>query len=278
MILTCPDCATSYFVDDARIPPGGRTVKCTSCGARWRAALEAEPALEDAELFEAEAAPAPTPVAATAEDDLEVSGPEPTPKPRPTPAARPKTLPVGPILAWSAMAATVAAVIVGALVFRDQIVRLAPQTSGAYAELGVPVNSLGLVIEDVKAEPAFEAGRPVLAVTGAIRNLRQSPGQSPAIRIDMLSRTGRRLAAKIVRPIDPAIPAGSTRHFAVVLSEPPASVHDLTLAFDIPGAAHKASAAVHAEAAAPADGHSPPPVDAQPLPADAPDALSDHHG
>src|ERR1700712_5101742 len=40
MILTCPECATSYFVDDSRIAAAGRTVKCSSCGARWTALPE----------------------------------------------------------------------------------------------------------------------------------------------------------------------------------------------------------------------------------------------
>ena len=44
MILTCPECATSYFVDDSRIAAAGRTVKCSNCGARWTALPEgAEP-------------------------------------------------------------------------------------------------------------------------------------------------------------------------------------------------------------------------------------------
>ena len=32
MILTCPECATSYFVDDSKVP-AGRQVKCSNCGA-----------------------------------------------------------------------------------------------------------------------------------------------------------------------------------------------------------------------------------------------------
>src|SRR3569623_481467 len=41
MILTCPECATSYFVDDSRISRAGRVVKCSSCGARWTAVPDA---------------------------------------------------------------------------------------------------------------------------------------------------------------------------------------------------------------------------------------------
>ncbi|MDP3175192.1 MAG: zinc-ribbon domain-containing protein, partial [Phenylobacterium sp.] len=42
MILTCTECATSYFVDDDKIPPQGRVVKCANCGTRWTAKLEPE--------------------------------------------------------------------------------------------------------------------------------------------------------------------------------------------------------------------------------------------
>src|SRR5258708_39734520 len=67
MILTCPECATGYFVDDAQIKPGGRSVRCAACGARWMAErdapLELISASEDGGLARdaapADAAPAP---------------------------------------------------------------------------------------------------------------------------------------------------------------------------------------------------------------------------
>src|SRR5579871_1981003 len=40
MILTCPECATGYFVEDDQIPAAGRSVRCAACGHRWSARPE----------------------------------------------------------------------------------------------------------------------------------------------------------------------------------------------------------------------------------------------
>lgn len=35
MIITCPECATRYDVDDERFSTAGRSVRCTACGEAW---------------------------------------------------------------------------------------------------------------------------------------------------------------------------------------------------------------------------------------------------
>src|SRR5213076_508287 len=63
------------------------------------------------------------------------------------------------------LAASVA-LVAGALVFRNEIVRFLPAAQRVYAAVGVSVDPLGLQIEQVKFQATFQGGRPVLAITG----------------------------------------------------------------------------------------------------------------
>jgi len=270
MILTCPECATSYFVDDSRIPEAGRSVKCTNCGHRWTASKEASAAAApEPEPMAAAPEPVAEPVASSPEDDLEfVPAERETPRERARRAARaPAADPRGAVAVWIGAAALIVALGAGAIIFRGQVVRLWPKSQTAYASLGLPVNSVGLVIEEVRAAPTFAGGRPVLSVTGALRNVKGQAVIAPALRINLLNRLGKPIAAKVVRPIDPQIPAGATRHFAVAISDPPANARDLEVVFEI--------APQHA-ATTPPGAAAPPPVEAAPLPVNAPEALAEH--
>lgn len=238
MILTCPECATSYFVDDARIPSQGRRVKCSSCGHRWIAGPEAPipAALPAAGPPEPEApAEAQPPPAARLGDELEITGPEVIPIPRPSPtdwsAQPPRSQARSSAILWAGVAAAIALAIAGAVVFREEVVRLWPGSSAAYAGLGFPVSS-GLTFEQVRAAPTFIGGRPALSVTGAIRNTRDRPAAAPPIRVSLLDRHGKPVSAKIARPIDASIPANSRRHFVVAILDPPNNASELEVRFE----------------------------------------------
>jgi hypothetical protein len=160
-------------------------------------------------------------------------------------------------LIWAGAAAFAAAIIAGAIVFREQIVRLCPKSSSAYAGLGLAVGGGGLVIEQVRVQPAFLAGRPVLSVYGAIRNVHDVQVRAPPVRLTLLNRAGQPVAAKIARPLDATIPPHGERHFIITMLDPPATARDLEVRFETAGAGRSAPPAAAATLAP-----SPPPVPA----------------
>jgi predicted Zn finger-like uncharacterized protein len=274
MILTCPECATSYFVDDSRVPTAGRAVKCSHCGARWTARPEglAEPARPASPAAGEAASPALPDVPAADELLVEEQEAEPAaPVARRRPLSTPEPRGGGKAMVWVASAAVAVGLVAGLLVFRDQVARLAPVTRPAFAGVGMPANPLGLVIENVRADPAFQGGRPVLAVTGRIRNVRDVAATAPSLKVSLLDRDGKPLATKLAQPIDGRVPAGQVRHFAIAIVDPPASVHDLEVTFD--GSAKATAPVSPAPRAAAAVVAGSSPVEATALGPGAPEAL-----
>ena len=264
MILTCPECATSYFVDDDRIPPAGRTVKCSSCGNRWKALPEGEaepdfsgpaPAVAPAVLDIAAAAPDPS-------EDIEfVPGPM-----RPPRKAKAKGGSRG-VAVGVAVIGVLAAAVAGLVAFRAQVAGTVPGAAPLFAAVGLPVNTLGLAFEGVAWKPVLLAGRPVMSVTGAIRNTTKAAISSPPVRVSLLDDKKTALVSYDLAITNAKVPPGGLRYFAWNLPDPPAGAHGLEIRFN-PGA--------KAAAAAP-EAHAPPaPAEAQALPPDSPDALTKH--
>ncbi|MBQ1543777.1 MAG: zinc-ribbon domain-containing protein [Caulobacteraceae bacterium] len=292
MILTCPECATRYFIDDAKLGSAGRTVRCAHCGARWTAAAEAP----------IELAQSPEEGALAAEPATTELEPPPQDLPRAFRARaetrkREREAAASGVI-WAATAAVLAVVIAAAVLFRVDVVAMWPRSAGAYAAVGLPVNPVGLTFEGLRAQPALRDGHAALVISGAIRNIEGRPIAAPPVRIDVLDKDGRIAAGKIADPKAARIPPGEMRHFSVVLFDPPVSTEGVNVTFVMtnkPGpAAAPPSAKVRlrdldAEAHAappgtsppappppPAAAAAPPPrpaAQAQPLPADSPYAL-----
>jgi predicted Zn finger-like uncharacterized protein len=237
MILTCPECASRYFVPDGSIGAGGRTVRCSSCSARWTA--HAEDAEPDPPAAAPAPAPQPEPVAASSS-----ASPEPEPgsddlvhEPLPkvfrdraeTRRRMREAAAAGAV--WAGLIAGFGLILGVTVLMRQDIARLWPRTAGAYAMAGLPVNLVGLIIENQHAQPQLQDGHAVLVVSGALRNIRDRPVTSPPLRVSLLNTAGKPLAVKIADPGGARIPPGEARRFVVSMIDPPVTATDVDIGF-----------------------------------------------
>ncbi|HEX8233189.1 MAG TPA: DUF3426 domain-containing protein [Caulobacteraceae bacterium] len=276
MILTCPECATRYFVDDV-VAGAGRTVRCTNCGHAWKAEapLELRVSAEEGALAHA---PSPEPKPLRGEDLPKAYRARVEERRRVREAAA-----TGAV--WAGGAAALAVVVAAIVIFRADVVRVWPKSASAYAAAGLPVNRVGLTIEQVQAQPALQDGRTALVVSGVLRNIRPEPVRSPPLKVTLLDKEGARLKQTVARAADAPAPPGSTRPFTLTLLEPPAAATDVevTFALDAPTAKHPKAERRSTETATPpklrqASESPAPAAPAQPLPADSPYALEAHGG
>ena len=223
MILTCPECATGYFVQDGQIKPGGRSVRCAACGARWMAHPELDLVSSSEEGAVGRESDAHEPPLTG--DDLPKAF-----RARASNQQKFREAAVAGVI-WGGVAVALALLIGAAIVFRGGVVRMWPSTASAYAAIGLPVNRVGLVIEGVRADPALQDGHAALSVSMAILNIEDHPIVSPPLSIVLLNAQGKRVGGKIVRPNNPRIPPGERRFFATAILDPPLSAHDLEVTF-----------------------------------------------
>ena len=288
MILTCPACATSYFVDDAKIGSEGRTVRCASCGERWLAKLPQEdappaPVVSDERRAESAAArraqrlkeaQEAAQAAASAEDGPILFAAQTR--------SRKKTGPqISPMLITAGMAVGVVALLGAAVVMRVDVVRIWPQSASAFALVGLAPNPTGLALEGIKADRILKDGQAALSVTGAIRNVSNSALIAPPLRITLTDPAGKTLAVQIAKPDGVTIPVGAVRYFAVSIIDPPALARDMDVDFVLDKPVQKAPPANGSDKRPGSAGSAPPhgaAKDVKPLPAGSPYALHDAEG
>ena len=302
MILTCPECATRYFVDGAKLGPGGRTVRCVGCGARWHALPGDEEVPQEAAESRTFAPAAPEP--APAPEPALVSAGDPLPKAfrQATETKRRMRKAVVAGAVWGGLGVFALALLASAAIFRVEVVRLWPRTAGAYAKVGLTVNPTGLAPEGVQATPGLQNGHLAVVVSGAIRNVETHPREAAALRVSLLDAHGHPLKDMVLPPTPGHIEPGQARAFKATFIDPPAAGVNVQVEFvlDHP-AAHGATgghgpadphapkghapvapaahgdehgaAPAHDDHAPAAVAHGPEPVAAQALPADSPYAL-----
>lgn len=227
MILTCPACATSYFIRDDAVGPEGRKVRCQSCGEVWRATPDEplELTLTPEPAAAASVAPA-APSAISPEPEPEAASLAETPAPELPRAFRARAERQKKLrraaahgVVWAGLAAIFIGLIAAAFVFRVQIVQAFPRAASAYAMIGAPVNLVGLDFEALTAKSAPNRTGMVL-VSGAVRNVRDVEIVAPPIRVALLDAQGAEVGSKIVKIDGPPVLPGRVQGFAALIPDP----------------------------------------------------------
>lgn len=239
MIVTCPSCEAKYRVDASALEARGGRAKCASCGHVWT--------VEDEALTLSEPVNAPKPA------------PEPKPEPEPEPAPTLREKPHAAIRAredakrrkarlaaegagWAGVAACLAVVLTGAVLFRLDVVETWPRAAGAYAAVGLDVNPSGLEVADLHARMGEEDGAPVLIVEGEVRNVTGRDRPAPPLLAQVLGADGAVLAQWSIMLESPAFEPGAAERFRASFPAPPETGARVEVVLAPHASAHSAEA------------------------------------
>jgi predicted Zn finger-like uncharacterized protein len=127
--------------------------------------------------------------------------------------------------------AALAAILVGLIGWRFEVVRFAPQTASLFAAIGLPVNLRGLDWENVRTIGEVHEGVPVLIVEGAIRNVAGKTVEVPRLRFALRSSAGHEIYAWTTVTGRSILAPGETAAFRTRLASPPADGRDVVVRF-----------------------------------------------
>jgi len=232
MILSCPNCATQYKVNEAVIGMRGRTVRCTACKTTWHAEIPIDLRYSEGRR---------------PEDEVDVEA-APT-KPEQLKAVKAKILPAKyramlsaqaklravaiEGMVWGGLAALAVLALSLAYVLRVDIVRAFPRIAGAYAMVGLKTNGTNLQFGDYKATTALKGGRFVVTVEAQVRNVSDDPAPVPPVRVKLLDATQAQFATVLMPPGGLVVAPHAVRTLTFDVPDPKDQVAGLDLTFDL---------------------------------------------
>jgi predicted Zn finger-like uncharacterized protein len=265
MHIICPHCTTTYAIDLSTLGAAGRTVRCSRCKEVWLARPEdavhiqaLAPAMADG------GDPASNPVSAgrnaPAGNEIEQQHETPvvespsisaewpadgqvqpnrrdeakaTRPPRPSLLRRlkPKFSFGLPTVSLATVCAAMGALVVALLVWRNDVVRLLPQTAAFYSMVGLEVNLRGLSFKDVKVSSENVEGKQVLVIEGVIVGQAKKPVELPRLRFSVRDAQGAEIYAWNAVLEQAVLKPGEKAWFKSRLASPPPEGRNIDVRF-----------------------------------------------
>jgi predicted Zn finger-like uncharacterized protein len=206
MILTCPSCSTHYFADDSTIGESGRTVKCAACGHSWfvqpKSVAEDRPAVPAHEVY----------------------------RERVREQRREKSK-LFAVLSWLFTGSLFAAATVAAFFYRNDVVKVWPQSAAAYRLAGLDVNRFGLDFADIERARTFNDTIPIVTVTGRAVNVANTAVETPGVRVDLRDEAGKIVATEYSFVTPAELDPGASGQFGVVVEPAPIESFEVVVSF-----------------------------------------------
>lgn len=206
MILTCPSCSTHYFADDSTIGESGRTVKCAACGHSWfvqpTSLAQDKPATPAHEVY----------------------------RERLREQRREKSR-FAAVFSWLFTGTLFAGATVAAFFFRNDVVKVWPQSAAAYKLAGLDVNRFGLDFADIERARTFNDTIPIVTVTGRAVNVARTAVKTPGVRVDLRDETGKVVATEYSFVTPGELDPGSSGQFGVVVEPAPVESFEIVVSF-----------------------------------------------
>lgn len=206
MILTCPSCSTHYFADDSTIGESGRTVKCAACGHSWfvqpKSVAEDKPAAPAHEVY----------------------------RERLREQRREKSR-FAAVFSWLFVGGLFAAGMFAAFMFRNDVVKVWPQSAAAYQLAGLDVNRFGMDFADIERARTFNDTIPIVTVTGRTLNVARTAVETPGVRVDLRDEAGKVVATRYSFITPGELEPGDSGQFGVVVEPAPVESFEIVVSF-----------------------------------------------
>jgi predicted Zn finger-like uncharacterized protein len=265
MHIICPHCTTTYAINLSTLGPAGRTVRCSRCKEVWLARPEDAVSIEAPVPAMADADQAPnaamaagrneptgseierheTPVvespSISAEWPAEAEGARESHRRVEAKAARPRrsllrrlipSFSFGvPAVSLATVCAAMGALVVALLIWRNDVVRLLPQTAAFYKMVGLDVNLRGLLFKDVRVTSENVEGKQVLVIEGVIVGQAKKPVELPRLRFSVRDAQGAEIYAWNAVLEQAVLKPGEKAWFKSRLASPPPEGRNIDVRF-----------------------------------------------
>jgi predicted Zn finger-like uncharacterized protein len=136
-----------------------------------------------------------------------------------------------PAVSPATVCAAMGALVLALMIWRNDVVRLLPQTAAFYQMVGLEVNLRGLSFKDVKVSSENVEGKPVLVIEGVIVGQARKPVELPRLRFSVRDAQGAEIYAWNAVLEQPVLKPGEKAWFKSRLASPPPEGRNIDVRF-----------------------------------------------